>query len=1114
VSYDRSGIAEALEHPMDVADWLGRLGLDQYSLQFRDNHITHDLLPTLTADDLRDLGVTSVGHRRRLLDAIGLLRSGDGPDIPASTKRSPAEHGETGPGERRQVTVLFADLAGYTELSRLLDAEEIERILTAFFEIADASIIEHGGSIDKHIGDCVMAVFGAPVAHGNDAERAVMAALRIRDSIPSLNERLGRDIEVHVGLASGEVLASQVGSARHRAYTVTGESVNLASRLTDHARSGEIFLSAAVFRELSDRLDCEAVGDIDVKGFASPVSAWRLLGLRRAPMENRAFVGRLSELGQFAAAVATCLDVRRGRVIYVRGEAGLGKTRLAEEFQSIARRNGFACHSALVLDFGAGSGRDPVRAIIRSIVLNAERGSSEEDIGTGTIGTLVDGGKISANNAIFLHDLLNITPPIELRALYDAMDAGTRGRGVLATITEVVASAARTTALLIAIEDLHWTDEAVLAQISAVAGATVDRPVLLVVTSRDVGDPMAGGWRLPGPTLTIDLAPLHHEESLALARKVLEDFGPLAASCVERAAGNPLFLEQLLRNAEEQTDGAVPDSVQSLVQARLDRLEPSDKQALQAASVFGQRFPLGGLHALIENASYVPRKLVEHALLRPLGDEFLFGHALIRDAVYATLLRSRQRELHKRAASWFAERDLGLHAQHLDRAEDTSAPQAYLAAARDEAARYRYEQALSLIQRGALLARDSNDRFALTCYRGELLHDMGEVADARIAFEEALVQSRDDANRCRVWLGMAAVKRVTDDVPGALADIERAEEVAARLSLLGEAARAHFLHGNLLFPKGDLEGCLREHRLSFDLAREAGSAELEAAALGGLGDAEYARGRMLSAREHFGKCIELSRRHGFGRIEVANLPMFAFMRLFAGETRAALAEALAAIEMATRVGHRRAQTIAHHAAYNARRHLLGEFAAARANVDAALDLARQLKARRFEAEALAFGAELDRLAGRRSAAQVAISEALAISAETGMAYFGPVYYGFQSLIAENETPRRRALSDGEALLSGNTLAHNHLLFRRDAIEACLLLRDWDEAERHAAALEDFVRPEPLPWTAFIAARARAFAALGRGRLDAQLESELQRLRIEGERLGICLPAASEIIGSA
>jgi class 3 adenylate cyclase len=210
---------------MEVADWLTTLELDQYAAQFRDNDITGDLLPNLTADDLRDLGVTSIGHRRRLLDAIALLRKTNVDGL-ANAEQLLTESRETGPGERRQVTVLFADLTGYTELSKLLDAEEIEGILTAFFEVADTAIVEHGGIIDKHIGDCVMAVFGAPVAHGNDAERAVLAALRIRESVPMLCKRLGRDIGVHVGVASGEVLASQVGSARHKAYTVTGESVN------------------------------------------------------------------------------------------------------------------------------------------------------------------------------------------------------------------------------------------------------------------------------------------------------------------------------------------------------------------------------------------------------------------------------------------------------------------------------------------------------------------------------------------------------------------------------------------------------------------------------------------------------------------------------------------------------------------------------------------------------------------------------------------------------------------------------------------------------------------------------------------------------------------------
>jgi class 3 adenylate cyclase/tetratricopeptide (TPR) repeat protein len=1088
---------------MDVVDWLRALGLEQYSQQFSENHVTWDLVPTLTVDDLRELGISSVGHRRRLLDAISALPIGSAASKEATQITSQSTEGD---GERRQVTVLFADLTGYTELSTQSDAEEVEAMLTAFFEIADATIVEHGGTIDKHIGDCVMAIFGAPLAHGNDAERAVLAALQLRDSIPMLGKRLGREIDVHMGIASGEVVASHVGSTSYRAYTVTGESVNLAARLTDRARKGEIFLSAAVHSELCDRLDCDDLGEIELKGLASPVRAWKLLATRHISIENHTFVGHKIELNQFKTAIATCHQLRRGQVIYVRGEAGLGKTRLTEEFQRIARQAGFACHSSAVLDFGAESGRDAIPAIVRSIILD---GNHDQPVSGENIEALVSDGKIRSDHAVFLYDLLNIVPTLNLRALSDAMDAGMRSAGTLAALREVVSSSARSQSLLIIIEDLHWSGDSLLTQISALGEVAVDCPLILVLTSRKDGDPISHGWQLQGPTLTIDLAPLRKEESLTLARSVFAQSGPFAVSCVERAAGNPLFLEQLLRNPDQRARDTVPDSVQSLVQARMDRLLPADKKALQAASVFGQRLSLEGLQELIRDATFTPNRLIEHALLRPFDGGLLFCHALIRDAAYATLLRSRRRELHSRAAQWFADRDLGLHAQHLDRADDAGAPLAYLSAAQNEAAHYRYDLAIALAQRGAHLANNTNDHVQLNIYLGELLHDAGKVSDARNVYEEALAESQDDANRCRAWLGIAAAKRITDDISGALTDIGRAKALAVRASVLREAAQAHLLHGNVLFPRGDLEGCLREHRQGFELARRAGSAELEAAALGGLGDAEYARGRMLSARDHFGNCIELSQRHGFGRIEVANLPMFALTRFFAGETRAALEDALTAINLAAKVGHRRAQAIAHHAAYSAR-HSLGEFTAARANADAALELARELKARRFEAEALAFRAELDRLAGYHLDAQAGISEALAISAETGMSYFGPIYYGIQALIEKDEARRRAALSAGEALLSGHSLSHNHLIFRRDAIEASMSLKDWDAVERHAAALEQFAQMEPLPWTAFLAARARAFASFGRGRRDTELVQELDRLRLEGQELGICLPDVTQI----
>ena len=325
------------------------------------------------------------------------------------------------------------------------------------------------------------------------------------------------------------------------------------------------------------------------------------------------------------------------------------------------------------------------------------------------------------------------------------------------------------------------------------------------MTSRIEGDPLDHAWRGStggSPFVTIDLGPLRPPEASALAEAYLEANSDFARRCIERAAGNPLFLEQLLRHAEGAAEAAVPGSVQSLVQARLDHLSAFDKQAVQAAAVFGQRFALDALRHLVDDPHYDCAALVESLLVRPTGDGFLFSHALIRDAVYDTLLKTRRRELHRRAAAWFAERDPTLHAEHLDRAEDPGAAPAYLTAAREQAREYRYEQALALADRGLALSTGAAERFALTCLRGELLEHLGAMAevDARVSG-----RARRCAGRCRRaagrLLGLAAVKRVIDDLDGAFADLEQAEALATRLDLTVELARLHFLRGNLYFPQ-------------------------------------------------------------------------------------------------------------------------------------------------------------------------------------------------------------------------------------------------------------------------------------------------------------------------
>jgi tetratricopeptide (TPR) repeat protein len=392
---------------------------------------------------------------------------------------------------------------------------------------------------------------------------------------------------------------------------------------------------------------------------------------------------------------------------------------------------------------------------------------------------------------------------------------------------------------------------------------------------------------------------------------------------------------------------------------------------------------------------YVPERLISRLLVQPQlasEDVFLFTHALIRDAIYDTLLRSRRRELHRSAAEWYADRDPVLRAEHLDRAEDPEAPQAYLAAARSQATEYRQEAALELVERGLALASDRIDRFALMSLKGEILHDLGSMLEAGGAYQAALDAAADDRERCTAWIGLAAVKRITEDLAGAVADLEQADAVAVQHHLLPEQSRIHFLRGNLCFPRGDLDGCLREHGIGLQLAKRAGATELEAMTLGGLGDAEYLRGRMISAHGRYSECVELCERHGFGRIEVANRPMMAFTQICAGDTRSAVAVADAAIALAARVGHRRAEMTAHIMASNCRFFLM-DFEAVSRHAEATLTLAQQLGARRFEAPALACLAELHRLAGRPAEALAHAKEAVRISRETSPAYVGPCALG-------------------------------------------------------------------------------------------------------------------------
>jgi class 3 adenylate cyclase len=353
---------------MDVATWLEALGLGQYAPAFVENDIDLALVSTLSEADLRELGVVSLGHRKRLLAAIAERAAAGAPAVlPVA-------------GERRQVTILFADLSGFTALSQTLDPEELRDLVGRYTALVDGVIADYGGSVDKHIGDAVMALFGAPLAHDDDPLRAARAALDIHDGLTRLSASLGRRLEAHIGIASGEVVAGTLGRGESQDYTVLGDSVNLAARLVAEARPGQTLIADNVHRALSGRFVSDALGEMRLKGVAAPVRVWGLRGIsgEQALASRSPFVGRESELQQFHATVAACLSRRSGHVVYVRGEAGIGKTRFVEEMRAIAEAKGFQAHRGLMLDFGLGKGQDPIRCGASSASATARRPRSAQ----------------------------------------------------------------------------------------------------------------------------------------------------------------------------------------------------------------------------------------------------------------------------------------------------------------------------------------------------------------------------------------------------------------------------------------------------------------------------------------------------------------------------------------------------------------------------------------------------------------------------------------------------------------------------------------------------------------------------------------------------------------
>jgi len=1062
---------------MDVRAWLDGLGLGQYAEAFEANHIDGSMLAGLTADDLRELGVTSLGHRKRLLEAAATVKADDDEAVAAATP------------ERRQVAILFADLCGFTTLSTSVDAEELRRVAGRFLARADEIVVARGGTVDKHIGDATMAIFGAPIAHEDDALRAVAAADDLQRAMADLSAELGRELATHVGIALGDVVAGEVGGELRSDYTVVGEAVNLAARLVGEAGPGETMMSEAVWRLVASGVRGTAMGERSLKGIARPQRFWRLDGLGESAVSPRLpFVGREVELAQATAVLATA---QPGALLHLRGEAGIGKSRMLAEILAAASGQGFTPITAHAVDFGTARRQMPLRVLAEALI--------------GHLPEWIDDQAVDARLRAAVHDVVERPMPPDLAAAYRAMEDSRRTAARAEAVAELTAIAAGTTPLVIVIEDLHWADDTLRAFVRLVAGRAATSRLVVVTTSRPEGDPIDAAFRreLAGVSIVVlELGPLQGAAMQALARAAASKVDQaVIASFISRSGGNPLFLEQLALSMAEAQTAELPGSIRGLVQARLDRLARADRAALQAASVYGQRVPLAALRAVAGSDAYDPRALIEAGLLIDHGGGMLvFGHALIQEGTYASLLRETARQLHRRAADWLGEGEPELRAQHLDRAGDPAAADAYRLAAEALRRSGRLALALERAERGRELAESDSQVVALSLLAGHLRLDLGSPRDARDRFAAALDKAADTAERGEAELGMAAALRITDDLAGAEQALDRAQAIAEAADLTELASRCHHMRGNLLFPRGRVDECMAEHRKALALAERAQSPELVARAMGGLADAHYAQGRMRSASEALARCIDAARRAGAGAVEIANRPMAAIAECHMLDLVTVRDSGETALELARQAQNRRAELISLHGL------IIGAIESedpgrGLPHVERANQIVQELEAWRFWSENQIFGAQLHVAAGDRPRAMEIAREAVDHVRKHALNFMGAVVLGIGASVTDDPAERGAWLAEGESLLAAPTLGHNHLFFRSFAIEACLAARLSDEARRHAAELARFTAGEPMPFTDLVAERAGLLADAIDGRLTAEGRARLGELAARAERAG-------------
>ena len=859
-----------------VSEWLEQLGLAQYANSFERNAVDPELLSELTESDLETLGVHALGHRKKLLKAIEALRS----STPIAPLRSPDSYTPRHladkiltsksalEGERKQVTVLFADLKGSMELLADRDPEEARRILNPVLEHMMEAVHRYEGTVNQVMGDGIMALFGAPLAHEDHAVRACYAALRMQESVRRYAEQARRshgvEVQMRVGLNSGEVVVGSVGSDLRMEYTAVGQTTHLAARMEQLAPPGAVRLTADTMRLVEGYVAVRSLGPIPVKGLPEPIELFELTGAGQARTRLQAaalrgltrFVGRDVEIEHLRRVLGQA-DAGHGQVVAIVGEAGVGKSRLTYEFTHSHRVQDWLILQASSVSYGKATSYLPVIDLLKGYFRIGDRDDHRQmrEKVTGKLFTLDESLRPMLPALLALLDVPAEDPS------WQNLDPSQRRRRTLEAVKRLLLREAQVQPLLAVFEDLHWIDGETQALLDSLVESLGSARLLLLVNYRPEYEHRWGS-KTAYSQLRLDSLPAESAQQL-LAALLGADSGlaPLTQMLVKR--GNPFFLEETVRTLVETgalvgERGAyrltrpvetlqVPSAVQTILAARIDRLPQEEKQLLQAASVIGKDVP----YALLAAIAQQPHDTLQRRLAHLQEAEFLyetqlfpdlehtFKHALTHEVTYGSLLQERRAMLHAQIVAAIEQ----LYVDRLSEYVQRLAHHALRGQLWDQAVRYNRQAGNRALDRSVLreaLAHFDQARAALEelpanrrrteqlidlCFaHRNTLFPLGEFS--RLA--EVLVEARALAERlgdqrrlARSLVYQTSLRSVIlGEHAGAIEAGQGACAIAEAVGDLGLRVTARYFLGQALWLAGDLRAAVETLRVAVALAKD------------------------------------------------------------------------------------------------------------------------------------------------------------------------------------------------------------------------------------------------------------------------------------------------------